>query len=46
MADFSAYGYVEPHESDVVYINDDMFKITGTEETGLYICRYSEEEDV
>lgn len=46
MADFSAYGYVEPHESDVVYINDDMFKITGTEETGLYICRYLEEEDV
>ncbi len=44
MADFSAYGYVEPHEPDVVYINDDMFKITGTEETGLYICRYSETE--
>lgn len=44
MADFSAYGYVEPQESDVVYINDDMFKITGTEESGLYICRYSDEE--
>ena len=44
MEDFSAYGYVEPQESDVVYINDDMFKISGTEETGLYICRYSDEE--
>lgn len=43
MADFSAYGYVEPEESDIVYINDDMFKITGTEESGLYICRYSPE---
>ncbi len=43
MADFSAYGYAEPHEPDIVYINDDMFKITGTEQSGLYICRYSEE---
>ena len=32
MADFSAYGYTEPQESDIVYINDEMFKITGTEE--------------
>ena len=27
MADFSAYGYTEPQESDIVYINDEMFKI-------------------
>ena len=44
MADFSAYGYTEPQESDIVYINDEMFKITGTEEEGLHICRYSDEE--
>lgn len=43
MADFSAYGNVEPQESDLVYINDELFKITGTEQDGLKICRYSEE---
>lgn len=43
MADFSAYGYVELEEPDLVYIDKQLFKITGTEGEGLYIQRYSEE---
>ena len=44
MADFSAYGYTE-HRSQILYTSMmKMFKITGTEEEGLHICRYSDEE--
>lgn len=49
MADFSAYGFMEYEEPDLVYIDNELFKITGTEEEGLHIQRYSEdpiEDDV